>query len=74
MRAAADSLSDELKQAIAFAQEQIGGFARRQRETLVDFEVETLPGIRLGQRQVPVSRVSAPISPPGAYRCSPPRS
>ena len=61
VRAAADSLSDELKQAIAFAQEQIGGFARRQRETLVDFEVETLPGIRLGQRQIPVRRVGAYI-------------
>jgi sulfopropanediol 3-dehydrogenase len=61
VRAAADSLSDELKQAIAFAQEQIGGFARRQRETLVDFEVETLPGVRLGQRQIPVRRVGAYI-------------
>jgi sulfopropanediol 3-dehydrogenase len=61
VQAAAASLSDELKQAIAFAQEQIGGFARRQRETLVDFEVETLPGIRLGQRQIPVRRVGAYI-------------
>ena len=53
--------SDELKQAIAFAQEQIGGSPASQRETLVDFEVETLPGVRLGQRQIPVRRVGAYI-------------
>lgn len=61
VRAAADSLSDDLKRAIAFAQEQISGFARRQRETLVDFEVQTLPGVHLGQRQIPVRRVGAYI-------------
>jgi sulfopropanediol 3-dehydrogenase len=56
---AADACSDELKAAVAFAQEQVRGFAARQRETLVDFEVETLPGVHLGQRQVPVARVGA---------------
>ncbi len=59
--AAAAQLSDELKHAIALAQTQIRGFAHRQLETLVDFEVETLPGIHLGQRQVPVRRVGAYI-------------
>ncbi|HEX3834826.1 MAG TPA: histidinol dehydrogenase [Solirubrobacteraceae bacterium] len=53
------SLSDQLKESIAFAQEQIAGFARLQRATLSDFEAETLPGVFLGQRQVPVSSVGA---------------
>ncbi len=53
------SLSDQLKQSIAFAQEQIANFARLQRATLTDFETETLPGVFLGQRQVPVSSVGA---------------
>ena len=57
--AATAQLSDELKAAIEFAQRQVRGFAQRQRDTLVDFEAETLPGIFLGQRQVPVRRVGA---------------
>jgi sulfopropanediol 3-dehydrogenase len=57
--AATASLSDELRAAITFAQTQIRGFAQRQRDSLTDFEAETLPGVFLGQRQVPVARVGA---------------
>lgn len=57
--AAGDALSDELKASIAFAQAQIRGFAELQRATLTDFEAETLPGVYLGQRQVPVASVGA---------------
>jgi sulfopropanediol 3-dehydrogenase len=57
--AATDSLSDQLKRSIGFAQAQIGNFARLQRDTLTDFEAETLPGVFLGQRQVPVGSVGA---------------
>jgi sulfopropanediol 3-dehydrogenase len=57
-RASAE-LSESLRTSIAFAQQQIRGFAERQRATLTDFEAETLPGIFLGQRQVPVSAVGA---------------
>jgi sulfopropanediol 3-dehydrogenase len=53
------SLPDRLTESIAFAQGQIANFARRQRATLTDFEAETLPGVFLGQRQVPVSSVGA---------------
>ena len=53
------SLSDELKESISFAQTQIANFARLQRATLIDFESETLPGVFLGQRQVPVASVGA---------------
>jgi sulfopropanediol 3-dehydrogenase len=53
------SLSDGLRRSIAFAQDQIRGFAERQRATLQDFEAETLPGVFLGQKQVPVRTVGA---------------
>jgi sulfopropanediol 3-dehydrogenase len=61
IEAATASLSDELKEAIDFAQRQVRAFAARQRASLTDFEVETLPGVFLGQRQVPVERVGAYI-------------
>ena len=57
--AASDSLPAALKQSIDFAQTQIRNFAQLQRATLTDFEAETLPGVFLGQRQVPVSSVGA---------------
>ena len=57
--AAGASLPDALKESIAFAQAQIRHFAELQRATLTDFEAETLPGVFLGQRQVPVGSVGA---------------
>src|SRR6201992_1878228 len=57
--AATASLAEPLKESIAFAQAQIRNFAQLQRATLTDFEAETLPGVFLGQRQVPVSTVGA---------------
>jgi sulfopropanediol 3-dehydrogenase len=57
--AATASLPGALKESIAFAQAQIRRFAELQRATLTDFEAETLPGVFLGQRQVPVARVGA---------------
>lgn len=50
---------EALRTSIAFAQEQIRGFAELQLATLTDFEAETLPGVFLGQRQVPVSAIGA---------------
>jgi sulfopropanediol 3-dehydrogenase len=57
--AASGSLPERLKESIAFAQTQIRNFAQLQRATLTDFEAETLPGVFLGQRQVPVGSVGA---------------
>ena len=59
VRRATASLPEALKARIAFAQAQIRGFAEAQRATLTDFETETLPGVFLGQRQVPVATVGA---------------
>jgi sulfopropanediol 3-dehydrogenase len=49
-----------------FLIDQVTGFAARQRATLVDFEAETMPGVFLGQKWIPVGSVGA-YSPGGAY-------
>src|SRR6478672_8287922 len=56
---ASAELTESLRASIAFAQEQIRGFAELQRATVTDFEAETLPGVFIGQRQVPVSAVGS---------------
>lgn len=63
---AADELSDELKESIAFAQDQVRNFARLQRATMTDLEVETRPGVVLGHRHIPVSSVGCYV-PGGRY-------
>jgi sulfopropanediol 3-dehydrogenase len=42
---------------IRFAQEQIRAFAQVQRDSMKDVEVETLPGVILGHRNIPVNAV-----------------
>ena len=42
---------------IRFAQTQIRRFAQAQRDSMVDIEVETLPGVILGHRNIPVQSV-----------------
>lgn len=49
-----------------FLIDQVTNFATLQRDTLVDFEVETLPGVFLGQKHIPVQNVGA-YSPGGRY-------
>ncbi len=49
-----------------FTLSQVRAFAERQRQTLTDFEVETMPGVMLGQRHIPVGSVGA-YSPGGLY-------
>ena len=51
---------------IAFAQAQVRGFAERQKECLHDLEVETLPGVVLGHRNIPVNAVGCYV-PGGRY-------
>ncbi|MYJ94321.1 MAG: histidinol dehydrogenase, partial [Proteobacteria bacterium] len=46
------SLSDRVIDDIRFAQAQIRNFARAQRDALRDVEVETLPGVVLGHRNL----------------------
>ncbi len=51
---------------IEFAQAQIRNFAEIQRASLKDVEVETLPGVVLGHRHIPVGRVGCYV-PGGRY-------
>jgi sulfopropanediol 3-dehydrogenase len=51
---------------IKFAQAQIRRFAEAQKAALKDIEIETLPGVRLGHRNIPVSRVGCYV-PGGRY-------
>jgi sulfopropanediol 3-dehydrogenase len=51
---------------IRFAQAQVRNFAQKQRETLQDVEVETLPGVVLGHRHIPVNSIGCYV-PGGRY-------
>src|SRR5215469_9141157 len=51
---------------IKFAQTQIRNFAEIQRASMRDVEVETLPGVVLGHRHIPVGRVGCYV-PGGRY-------
>ncbi|MFE2219687.1 histidinol dehydrogenase [Streptomyces canus] len=51
---------------IKAVQERVRRFAQHQRESLHDFEVETEPGVLLGQKNIPVSAAGAYV-PGGRY-------
>ncbi|MDP3892602.1 histidinol dehydrogenase [Nocardioides sp.] len=61
-----DGLPQQVVDDIAFVQEQVRHFAQVQRDSMHDVEVETLPGVRLGHRHVPLGAVGAYI-PGGRY-------
>ena len=52
---------------IKFAQTQIRNFAQIQRDALKDVEVETLPGVILGHKNIPINSVGCYV-PGGKYR------
>src|SRR5881628_131099 len=51
---------------IKFAQAQVRNFAQRQRDSMHDIEVETLPGVVLGHRHIPVNSIGCYV-PGGGY-------
>mgnify|MGYP001481520596 CR=1 FL=1 len=59
-------LTDQDLADIEFAQSQVRNFAQKQRETMLDLEVETLPGVTLGHRHVPINAVGCYV-PGGKY-------
>jgi sulfopropanediol 3-dehydrogenase len=61
-----DSLPAQVIEDIKFAQTQIRRFAQAQRATMTELEVETLPGIKLGHKLIPVASVGCYI-PGGRY-------
>jgi sulfopropanediol 3-dehydrogenase len=62
----AKRLSETLKDDIRFAYERVKAFAQHQRESLKEFEVELLPGLRAGQRLIPVTTAGCYV-PGGRY-------
>ncbi|HKA71039.1 MAG TPA: histidinol dehydrogenase, partial [Xanthobacteraceae bacterium] len=51
---------------IKFAQAQVRNFAQKQKDTMRDLEVETLPGVVLGHRHIPVNSIGCYV-PGGRY-------
>jgi sulfopropanediol 3-dehydrogenase len=66
IRACLSELPQRALDDIRFAQEQVRNFAEHQRRALADIEVETLPGIVLGHRNIPVNSVGCYV-PGGKY-------
>ncbi|RWR05873.1 histidinol dehydrogenase [Paenirhodobacter populi] len=61
-----NQLSDRDLKDIEFAQTQVRNFAQHQRDALKDIEVETLPGVVLGHKNIPVNAAGCYV-PGGKY-------
>lgn len=66
IQACIDSLDAATIDDIKFAQEQVRNFAQIQRNSMQDVEVETLPGVVLGHKNIPVDSVGCYV-PGGKY-------
>ena len=64
--AASAQVPQQVKDDIQFAYDRVRGFAEKQREALIDFEVELSPGLFAGQKQIPVATAGCYI-PGGRY-------
>ena len=60
------SLPEQTVEDIKFAQAQVRGFAQKQRDALQDIEVEPLPGVILGHKNIPVNSIGCYV-PGGRY-------
>ena len=63
---AEQQLAQGVKDDIRFARDRVLDFARRQRESLHEFEVELLPGLRAGQKLIPCGTAGCYV-PGGRY-------
>jgi sulfopropanediol 3-dehydrogenase len=66
IKACLDQLTGQDLEDIRFAQAQVRNFAQHQRDALKDIEVETLPGVVLGHKNLPVNSVGCYV-PGGKY-------
>ncbi len=66
IKTALEQTPEDWQMHIAWLQAEVKRFAELQKATLTEFEVETHPGIHLGQKQIPVSSVGS-YSPGGRY-------
>jgi len=65
LQAVAD-LDEQTRQDTEFAIERVRAFAQAQLATVLPLEIETLPGLHLGHRVIPVQRIGAYV-PGGRY-------
>jgi sulfopropanediol 3-dehydrogenase len=66
IQAAINQLSARELEDIKFAQHQVRNFAQIQRDSMKDVEVETLPGVVLGHKHIPMNAVGCYV-PGGKY-------
>ncbi|MFV8455333.1 histidinol dehydrogenase [Vibrio owensii] len=66
IQACVDALDESIRHDIEFAQQQVRNFAQIQRDSMKDVEVETMPGVVLGHKNIPVNSVGCYI-PGGKY-------
>jgi len=66
IQACIDTLSPQDLKDIEFAQTQVRNFAQIQRDSMKDVEVETLPGVTLGHKNIPVNAAGCYV-PGGKY-------
>ena len=66
IEAAPAKYTQQVKDDIQFAYDRVRGFAEKQRQALVDFEVELSPGLFAGQKQIPVETAGCYV-PGGRY-------
>ena len=59
-------LPESLKEDIRFAKERVGDFALRQKDSLVEFECEPYPGMKAGQKLIPIDCAGCYV-PGGRY-------
>lgn len=65
---AKNELPPAVVEELDYAIEQVGAFALAQRESIVEFEKEIGPGMRMGQRIIPVDSAGCYV-PAGRYPC-----
>lgn len=65
-RSLVDQVPARVKEDIRFAHRQVRRFAEAQRDSLTEFEIETEPGVQLGQRVLPVQCAGCYV-PGGRY-------
>ncbi|MCJ1960915.1 histidinol dehydrogenase [Novosphingobium mangrovi (ex Hu et al. 2023)] len=66
IEACVDSLTPQERKDIEFAQTQVRNFAQVQRASMKDVEVETLPGVVLGHKNIPLNSAGCYV-PGGKY-------
>ena len=65
---AVEQLPAEVVAELDFAIDQVTAFARAQKDSLVEFEKDIQPGMRMGQRIIPVDSCGCYV-PAGRYPC-----